>query len=103
MVRVFVCLVVCLVGFSHVCSLSIEHADRKQHWCLLLLGVDLEDWILTAVILDPLIQGLKYADREGPGKTQQALGSQGMGLFWLVEKLQFFIFFQLLFKSGAGA
>lgn len=48
--------------------------------------------------LDPLIQGLKYVEREGPGKTQQALGSQGMGLFWLVEKLQFFIFFSIAFQ-----
>lgn len=91
-----------LVGFPCVYSLSIEHEDCVPHWCLLLLGVDLEDWILTAVILDPLIQGFKYTNREGPGKSSTGLGFLGSEAVQASGKIEieFFIF---LFKSGSGA
>lgn len=94
--------------FLYVCSLSTEQADRVQRLCLLSLRVTSAGWILTAGILDSLIQGLKDTDREGPGKAPVGLGFLGSGTVLASRKvtiLYFILFFLIafLFKSGARA
>lgn len=85
--------------FLYVCCLRTEQADRVQRWCLLSLRAASAGWILRAGILDPLIQGLKDADRERPGKAPIVLGFLGSGTVLASRKVAI-LYFILFFKNS---